>query len=336
MTNLLAFSSDKIFTVSQKKTLLAIDQNGQLLYSKQFEQTISAITVDSSKNNIAVGVKKEGEGKKPNLFAFSIKNDSLEEFLAFELPHEAIQLLFSDYNSKYSLLALNSGDIDCIDIETKTSKTLLGSIATGTAFIIGSNILISSDRDARIRYSRFPQTYEILAFGFHHEEFISSIDFLDENHIVSGDGDGQIIKWDLNGHTTNIKQLSEAGTIIRKLVSSNSLLYAIIENDKTLYIINQDSLDIINKVNLNEAPLTIAQNTKGQIFVLTVAELYELDKDKNELKPLHKIELSEEDASTYSLENQRVKCKKIIHRKDKGTEDYEIWRNPEKSPSRDD
>lgn len=335
MSNLLSFSTDKIFTVSQKKILLAIDYNGNLLYSQEFEQPISAITVDPSKGNIAVGVKKEGEGNKPNLFAYSIKNDKFEEFLSFELPHEAIQLRFCDYKSKYSLLALNSGDIDSIDIESKKSTTLLGSIATGTAFIIGPNIIISSDRDARIRYSRFPQTYDIIAFGFYHEEFVSSIDFLDENHIVSGDGDGQMAKWDLNGKALLVKRLTNPGTIIRKLVSSENSLYAIVENDNTLYVLDKDSLNVTNKVNLSESPLTIAQNPNGQLYVLTVSQLYEFNSENNELKALHQIELTEEDASSYSLENQRVKCKKIIHKSDKGSEDYEIWRNPEKSPSKE-
>lgn len=335
MSNLLAFSSNKIFTVSQKKILLAIEHSGNLVYSKEFEQPISAIAVDPEKNHIAVGVKKEGEGKKPNLFAYTIKDDKLEEFLSFELPHEAIQLRFCDYKSKYSLLALNSGDIDAIDIETKKSTTLLGSIATGTAFIIGQNIVISSDRDARIRYSRYPQTYDIKAFGFYHEEFVSTIDFLDENHIVSGDGDGQVAKWDLNGQLLLAKRLSNAGTIIRKLVSSESSLYAIVENEKALYILDKETLNVANKIDLNEPPLTIAQSPNGQLFVLTIAQVYEFNSENNELKALHQIELSEEDASSYSLENQRVKCKKIIHKSDKGTEDYEIWRNPEKSPSKE-
>lgn len=335
MSNLLSFSSDKIFTVSQKKILLAIDYSGNLLYSHEFEQTISAITIDPKKNYIAVGVKKEGEGNKPNLFAFSIENDKLVEFLSFELPHEAIQLRFVDYKSKYSLLALNSGDVDAIDVETKKSTTLLGSIATGTAFVIGSNVIISSDRDARIRYSRYPQTYDILAFGFYHEEFVSTIDFLDENHIVSGDGDGQIVKWNMNGEKLLCKRLSNAGTIIRKLVSSDSSLYAIVENDNSLYILDKDSFDTINKIKLNESPLTIALNPSNQLFVLTIAQLCEFNNSTNELKALYSIELTDEDASSYSLESQRVKCKKIIHKSDKGTEDYEIWRNPEKSPSKD-
>ena len=48
-----------------------------------------------------------------------------------------------------------------------------------------------------------------------------------------------------------------------------------------------------------------------------------------------KIDSGERDLNSYSLESQRVKCKKIIHKQDKGTEDYDMWRNPEKTSSRD-
>lgn len=333
MTNLLAFSSDKVFAAANN-TLHLINFDGNILYSHQFDQPIVAVAVDIETNNLATGVKKQGQGKKPNLFGFKIKDDSLELTMSYELPHEAIQLTFASYQNDKSILVLNSGDIDCISIASGTSKTLLGSIATGTSFILNPNLLISSDRDGRIRYSKYPQTFDIQAFGFYHEEFITSLEFIDDNSIISGDGDGQVVKWNLNGQVELVEQLGPKNSIVRKLVFDGHFVYAVIENENCVYLLDKENLKIKDKLELESPPLTISLSPNGNIFALSLNAVYKIDQNHT-VSSFVAFENPDVELESYSLEKQRVKTKKIIYKKDKGSEDYDIWRNPEKSPSRD-
>ena len=337
MTNLLCFSDKFVFSVSNNSSLNVSSFSGELVFSHNFDHPICAICYDTERQLLGVGVKKqEKKGEQPNLFVYSVNEaeKKLEEKLSFELPHEAIQVAISNFRGEDCVLALNSGDIDMISFASKTSKTLLGSIATGTAFIVGEDLIISGDRDARIRISRYPQTYDIKAFAFYHEEFVSSLDFIDNKSFVSGDGDGQIVTWNFEGESLVIKRLAEKGKIIRKLVVVNDKIYAIIENDKTLYILNNKSLEVENKLELNAEPITISKSPDGRIWIQCLTELFVLE-NQTEIKSIMKIDSGERDLNSYSLESQRVKCKKIIHKQDKGTEDYDMWRNPEKTSSRD-
>ena len=50
--------------------------------------------------------------------------------------------------------------------------------------------LVTCDRDEKIRVSRFPNSYNIHNYCLGHTEFVTAIDFLGEDRLVSGGGDG--------------------------------------------------------------------------------------------------------------------------------------------------
>lgn len=59
--------------------------------------------------------------------------------------------------------------------------------------------MITSDRDEKIRSSRFPNSYNIDAYLLGHKEFVIQIGLIDaSDRLVSASGDSRIILWSLN------------------------------------------------------------------------------------------------------------------------------------------
>ena len=58
--------------------------------------------------------------------------------------------------------------------------------------------LLTSDRDEKIRISNFPNSYNIETYLLKHKEFVSQIQLINDERLVSGSGDSNLILWDLN------------------------------------------------------------------------------------------------------------------------------------------
>ena len=60
------------------------------------------------------------------------------------------------------------------------------------------NYIITSDRDEKIRVSRFPNAYNIHCYCLGHTDFVTSIQVVSnfqENILISASGDGTIRTW---------------------------------------------------------------------------------------------------------------------------------------------
>ncbi|KAI8615659.1 hypothetical protein BC830DRAFT_1049044, partial [Chytriomyces sp. MP71] len=79
-------------------------------------------------------------------------------------------------------------------------KLLLGHCSMITNMILNreSGLLLTSDRDEKIRVSLFPDTFEIEGFCLGHRGFITSIRVLPgrPDELISGGGDGLLLFWD--------------------------------------------------------------------------------------------------------------------------------------------
>ncbi|KAH0794415.1 tRNA (guanine-N(7)-)-methyltransferase non-catalytic subunit wuho [Histomonas meleagridis] len=329
MTSFICCSKNSVFYSPNQTKLIEIDFSGQKISEVDYDSPICAIDVDPINQYLAVGIKKEGSSGKENLFIYKLNDDGTKsELFPFILPHEAIQLKFVEYKSKYSLIALNTGDLDCIDIENKKSQCLLGSIATGTAFDLSEKFIINADRDARIRISNYPNTYDIHAFAFLHEEFVSSVLFLNNEIFLSSDGDGNLVKWDINGQIIISKQIYPSNTIIRKIVFYNGKIGIIAEGDNSITMLNEETFEIEEKISLKSQPISLTVH-ENAIWGITLTEVFKFENGEvTEItSELFGEGLKLED---FTLENQRVKSKKILKNSDKGSEEYKRWRNPEK------
>ncbi len=60
---------------------------------------------------------------------------------------------------------------------------------------VKNQYIITCDRDEKIRISHYPNAYNIHNFCLGHTDFVTSIEVVDENHLISTSGDGTMKLW---------------------------------------------------------------------------------------------------------------------------------------------
>lgn len=324
MCNLIALSRDSLFYSPSQATLIELSAaTGEKRSERKYDHPICAIAADD--DYLAVAVRKEkAKVKEENLFVYRAG----ELLFAYVMPHDAIQLAFAQFEGRRCLLTLNSGDLDAVDLETRSARNLLGSIATGTAFALCGPYILSADRDARIRISNYPHTYDIHAFAFLHEEFVSSLLPLGSSAFASADGDGKLMKWDLDGHCALSKQVFSAGSIVRRLLSYDGRIAAVVEGSSNITLLNSDTFEIEGSIELQSPPVAVTA-AGDALYGFNMNHVFRV---QNSEVTILSTELfgSELKMELFSLEGQRVNSKKILKKTDRDTEDYKRWRNPEK------
>ena len=336
MTNLITCCGKFVFFVQNQTDLVVLNaSNGSVLSQTTFHAPICALAASPDRQQIAVAVSKQADKTKENMIVFDIidSDGSISPVIGAVLPHDGVQLCLTKVSDRSSVLALNSGDIDCIDFETRKSRTLLGSIVAGTSFALNSakSFIVSADREARIRVSHFPNTYEIESFAFLHEEIVSSVIFIDDERFASCDGDGLVVLWGLDGKPITSQRIFPETTMIRQLLSVSGEIYAIAEGVNDVYVLDQ-KLKITRKISLPGPPISMSLSNDGNVWILCFEHVICLSGDS--IKVTLPSTLGHE-LQTLSLEGQRVKSKKIVKKSNKDDPDLVSWRHPQKSHRED-
>ncbi|XP_064635258.1 tRNA (guanine-N(7)-)-methyltransferase non-catalytic subunit WDR4-like [Lineus longissimus] len=99
------------------------------------------------------------------------------------------------------LVADKAGDVYSypVDRPTECGKLLMGhlSMLLDIAITPNDELIITCDRDEKIRVSHYPNAYNIHAYCLGHSEFVSQIVLTGERDtLVSGSGDGTLRLWD--------------------------------------------------------------------------------------------------------------------------------------------
>ncbi|GAB6022035.1 hypothetical protein CHUAL_006184 [Chamberlinius hualienensis] len=116
------------------------------------------------------------------------------------VPRKALCVCFMA-DCKQLLVADKTGDVYQIQTDTRsaynTDVLLLGHLSMILDMTLSSDnqLLITSDRDEKIRVSSFPNCYNIHAFCCGHREFVVKLALLPNNILVSGSGDGTVRFW---------------------------------------------------------------------------------------------------------------------------------------------
>lgn len=118
----------------------------------------------------------------------------------YVLPRSASKIRFSP-QSDYIFVADKTGDVLMYDISKDDDGIkLLGHLSLLLNVLQSSDakFIISSDRDEKIKVSRYPNTYNIHTYCLGHTEFVNHLEFLPNNnkYLTSTSGDGTVKCWD--------------------------------------------------------------------------------------------------------------------------------------------
>ena len=101
-------------------------------------------------------------------------------------------------DSDYILLGDKSGDVYRMKVEGGTPSLLLGHLSQllDLALSHAGDLILTADRDEKIRVSRYPNSYNILNFCLGHTEFVTCLCLVqDKDQVLSGSGDGTVRLW---------------------------------------------------------------------------------------------------------------------------------------------
>lgn len=97
-------------------------------------------------------------------------------------------------------VADKAGDVYRFEIgdENKEHTLILGHVSMLLDVVVSpdDNLIMTAERDEKIRVSRLPNAYNIHTFCMGHTEFISRLAMLGTDHLISCAGDSTMIMWD--------------------------------------------------------------------------------------------------------------------------------------------
>jgi len=206
-------------------------------------------------------------------------------------PKKVNSIVFESHGKKV-LIADGFGDVYSysIDEEDGEKESLLGHVSMLTDILLSKDekYVITSDRDEKIRVTRYPKTYIIHNFCLGHKEYISKMKFIPNNNnlLLSGGGDDYLYLWDyINAEiiqTINIKEL------IDEIIKKNNLTVIDSYNVKEISTYSKENLIAVcferlpvififefieNKLNLKYTVITenlildITFDNQGRIWV---------------------------------------------------------------------
>ncbi|XP_045478079.1 tRNA (guanine-N(7)-)-methyltransferase non-catalytic subunit wuho [Harmonia axyridis] len=198
---LIVYNEDNIKTVDLPAPILKIQKQEENNKTKEdVDAIISCLSVSKDHKYIAVSTETK---------QVVIYNEYFEIIKNFTVPRIASNMCFTSNDSL--IVADKTGDVFLYNMkdEILTPVLLLGhlSIVLDVALTDCGKYIITSDRDEKIRVSKFPNSYNIQSFCLGHEEFVLSV-IIVQNKLISASGDGTVRFWDyLDG-----KQLSVINT----------------------------------------------------------------------------------------------------------------------------
>ena len=141
-------------------------------------------------------------------------------------------------------------DADATTDEKKDQKTkakelpLLGHVSMLTAMLVTPQLIITGDRDEKIRITDRRRPYIIHAFLLNHTSFISDLLLLNDEVLVSADGAGRVCWWNLTDYS--LMQVREFGFCVRQLCMVNNNALAVVQDDSSLvHILSDDTCTVV-------------------------------------------------------------------------------------------
>jgi WD40 repeat protein len=200
--SLIAWAAGKHLVVYCKKSeKFQIELNDQLA---SHTDAIRSIAFNSEANRIA----SVGEDKR--VLIWERKPDESNQWsIASSYMHSKKIMVVHFDGAGNVLFGDKFGEFFQVGSDSDKPKLLFGHLSAVSAslFSLKRGLLISADRDEKIRVAKYPQVWEISSFLFGHRKYVSSLCWFgeDENRLVSAGADGQIILWDVTDVSSPVR-----------------------------------------------------------------------------------------------------------------------------------
>ncbi|XP_058467965.1 tRNA (guanine-N(7)-)-methyltransferase non-catalytic subunit wuho [Malaya genurostris] len=161
---------------------------------------ITSLEVHENKSLLAIVTSDK------SLFLYKIENfDGPEclKLLSRRLVARASSCMQFSAGGRFVIVCDKSGDCyeyDCENI-TKPGRWILGHMSQVLAILVNSDdsLIVTSERDEKIRVTKYPQCHTIQTFCLGHTEFVSDLKFLDTQNdtmLLSLSGDETLRIWE--------------------------------------------------------------------------------------------------------------------------------------------
>lgn len=202
---------------------------GVVSNSTLFVSTVGTGTVD--KINYSSGIRdfcfytKDGDSKS----SVAIVGDDKSLFLPAEdcstsFHKKLTCVCFSPENNSF-FIGDRFGDV--FSYRSKESSELLGHLSIITGISFANDFLVTADADAKIRVSKYPNTFTVQSFCLGHTGFISSLVCVPEHsRLFSSSADGTIRIWDMiTGEQLDIISSLDGSPIVSMCMGSNTVYF---------------------------------------------------------------------------------------------------------------
>lgn len=214
-----------------------------------------------------------------NLYLVDLEHPTLVRKAACIKTPTSIALL----GPRTVLVADKAGDVSQFvfgDTAVSTS-VLLGHLSIVTALCTTETLLVSADRDEKIRSSLLATPFVIDRFLLGHAAYVASIAVVHEHTLASVDGDGVLKLWDLQTGC----ELDEMRTGLREplalVVHGDRIAIAADgSSTMTLFRVKDHVLSLLQSIPFDSEVTACAFDTSGSLYVATVpAQVHLVHKD---------------------------------------------------------
>ncbi|XP_069132385.1 LOW QUALITY PROTEIN: tRNA (guanine-N(7)-)-methyltransferase non-catalytic subunit wdr4-like [Argopecten irradians] len=238
-----------------------------------------------------------------------------------ELPRRCTSVTFTQ-DELHVLVADKTGDVYQYKVidedgdskseeENKGAQLMLGHLSMLLDVVLTKDdqYIVTCDRDEKIRVSHYPNAYNIHTFCLGHKGYVSSLVYIKENNLlISGGGEGEIMVWTLNGEkctetmcaNESQKSSQDHGDFGVKTLAydqQNSVLAAICYRCSRVYVYkleySESGVSLTKSVTIttDEEPWDICFDNEYQLWVLqpradNCVRVYQWSDDDNMLKML--------------------------------------------------
>ena len=206
---LLAWAADRnlvIFNATERRFELNVDTSAE-----GHSDTIRSISISTDGSTIATAGEdkrvivwsKTNEWQPVRIFMHTKKVMVVEILVdgsvVFADKFGDFFRLKSDNETHATPAAAESEDSDADETSTQT-ELLFGHLAAVSTALYSAEkqLLVSADRDEKIRLTKFPKVWNIESFLFGHKRYVSSLAWFGLDGLVSAGADGIIILWDIS------------------------------------------------------------------------------------------------------------------------------------------